>query len=283
MSNYVPVPDYSPECVEVIHSSVSATIVTPTASVELQKEKSSTPFKIECVVVCDKYHDFLVNVLPTNKFLFDKMVVVTSPEDLKTQRVCEFHHVQCIQTDSLRSRWKEFHKGAGINEGLDSLSRDGWVVHLDSDIYLPPQTKIILERANLNPAGVYGVDRFIVKGYEAWDQFRSMPDLQHECDTYVHVKAFPLGTRVTHNFAGGYIPLGFFQMWNPKVSGIYDYPAEHTTAGRGDTLHAERWPRSLRALIPEVVAYHLESNDSRMAVNWNGRTTSEFGPNARGK
>jgi hypothetical protein len=64
--------------------------------------------------VCDRYHDFLRCTLPQNKFHFDKMVVVTSPEDREAQRVCEFYRVECVPTDALRSRWKQFCKGAGM-------------------------------------------------------------------------------------------------------------------------------------------------------------------------
>ncbi len=80
-------------------------------------------FKIEAVVVCDRYSDFLRCTLPANKHLFDRIVVVTSAEDRDTQRICEFHHVECVQTDALNSRWNKFCKGAGINEGLSRLDR----------------------------------------------------------------------------------------------------------------------------------------------------------------
>jgi hypothetical protein len=235
-------------------------------------------FNLECVVVCDRYHDFLAQTLPHNKFLFNKLVVVTSPEDLKTRRICEFHHVECLQTDSLRSRWKEFCKADGINEGLAKLSQSDWVVHMDADIYLPPQTRILLERANLDPAMIYGIDRFNITGYEVWDEFNAMPKLQHECDAWVHMNAFPIGTRVMHRHSGGYVPIGFFQMWHPSTSGVADYPSNHKDAGRTDMLHALRWPRSLRGFIPEVIGYHLESTDAKMSANWNGRTTAHFGP-----
>jgi len=234
------------------------------------------PFRIEAVVICDQYHDFLRHTLPQNKFLFDRIVVVTSFEDKKTQRICEYFHVECITSDVMESRKKHFRKGAGINEGLAALSKADWVVHLDADIQLPPQTRILLERANLDKKMLYGIDRFLVKGPKAWDEFQNMPRLQHELDCYVHMNAFPLGTRVMQPNAQGYIPIGFFQMWNPKVSGVEKYPEGHTDAGREDGMFTLRWSRAERALIPEIIGYHLESDDARNASNWSGRTTAPF-------
>jgi hypothetical protein len=75
-------------------------------------------FCMEAVIVSDNYSDFLAHTLPHTKFLFNKIVVVTSYEDKQTQRVCEYHHVMCIKTDELMSRKGEFHKGKGINAGL---------------------------------------------------------------------------------------------------------------------------------------------------------------------
>lgn len=241
---------------------------------------SSNPqnFSIEAVVVCDKYSDFLAQTIPHNKFLFNKIVVVTSYEDKQTQRICEYHHVMCLKCDGMMARKGEFHKGKGINAGLAQLSMNNWTVHIDADIYLPPQTRILLERANLDPSFIYGIDRFNVRGYQKWAKFLSMPQLQQECDAYIHMNAFPLGTRLMHNFSGGYLPIGYFQMWNPVVSGIKTYPEEHTSAGRGDTLFAEQWHRSKRALIPEIIGYHLESIDASMALNWSGRQSAPFIP-----
>ena len=234
------------------------------------------PFRIEAVVICDKYHDFLRHTLPQNKFLFDRIVVVTSFEDKQTQRICEFHHVECIPSDVMESRKKHFRKGMGINVGLDALSKSDWVVHLDADIQLPPQTRILLERAQLDKRMLYGIDRFLVKGPKAWDEFNNMPRLQHELDCYVHMNAFPLGTRVMQPNANGYIPIGFFQMWNPKVSGVDRYPEGHTDAGREDGMFTLQWKRSERALIPEIIGYHLESDDAANASNWAGRATAPF-------
>lgn len=234
-------------------------------------------FKLEGVIVCNHFSDFLVRTLPTNKYLFDKLVVVTAPEDEQTARVCEFYHVQCKKTDVLRSRWDEFYKGAAINVGLKELSQDGWVVQLDADIYLPPQTRMLLQMMNLDPEMVHGVDRFDVIGYVAWDKFTAMPVLQHEDETYIHPNSFPLGTRVMFKHSEGWVPLGFFQLWHPRASGVNNYPEAHGTAGRTDTLFSQQWPRAMRSFLPEIICYHLESGEAAaMGANWEGRTTASF-------
>ena len=249
--------------------------------IDPQPAPEPKPFLLEAVIVCDQYSDFLSQTLAHNKYLFDKVVVITSYEDKATQKVCEYLHVSCIKTDELQSRKGEFHKGKGINVGLTELSMKGWVAHIDADIYLPPQTRLLLQGADLDPTMIYGIDRFNVRGYWAWSEFISNPKLQHEDETYIHLGAFPLGTRVMHRHGGGYVNLGFFQLWNPSSSGVYKYPDEHTNAGRGDTVFAMQWPRSRRSFLPEIVGYHLESVDGSLACNWNGRTSAYFGPEER--
>ena len=231
-------------------------------------------FKIEAVIVSVNYDDLLLATLPHNKHIFNKVVVVTSPEDKKTQRICEWNHVECVVTDRLNTRWGKFCKGAGINEGLKRLDKDAWVVHMDADIWLPPQTRIVLEQAHLNPEMLYGTDRFMVGSYEEWQEFIEEPKLQHENKGWVHMNAFKLGTRVLGS--DGYLPLGYFQMFSPTGSGIDSYPEGHTDAGREDGLFSMLWERSKRHLIPEVTCYHLESEQGPMGFNWKSRQSKRF-------
>lgn len=234
------------------------------------------PFAIEAVIVCDKYADFLTYTLPHNKALFDRLVVVTSFEDKATQKVCEYNHVKCVRCDALESRKGVFRKAEGINDGLAELSGNDWVVHLDADIYLPPQTRNLLALADLDRSMIYGADRFMVRGAKAWHDFLENPVLQHENETWIHTHAFPIGTRVMQAAGNGYIPIGFFQLWHPKGSGIAKYPENHTDAGRTDILFAEQWPRAKRTMLPEIICYHLESDDADFGGNWKGRKTAQF-------
>lgn len=234
---------------------------------------------IEAVIVCVNYSDFLAHTLPYNKNHFDRLVVVTDKADERTRRLCEFHHVECVQTDVFYSEGAPFNKAKGINVGLNRLSRRGWVLHLDADIYLPPLTRRILENIELDPAYLYGIDRMMCPTYESWVRFRENPKLTHEGWIYIHPTIFPLGVRIAEYMGRGYEPIGFFQLWNPSGSGVNWYPEEHGSADRTDVLFAKKWTRGKRGLIPEIIGVHLDSEDldlKQMGKNWNGRKTAPF-------
>lgn len=233
--------------------------------------------KLECVQICVNYADFLAETLPHNLRHFDNMIVVTAPEDVETQRVCRYYGVKHAQTDAFRSRWGEFDKAKGINVGLEQLDCDGWVLHLDSDVVLPPTTRQAIERKNLNTRFLYGADRYCVNSYDAWRKHQAMPFMQQD-GYHVQLNAFDLAPRFAGMRMGGYSPPGFFQLWSPRSSGVEFYPDEHTTAARTDVLFSANWYPNQRFLLPELVVYHLDSERSPQGANWNGRRSPRFGP-----
>ena len=237
---------------------------------------------LEAVIVCVNYADFLSHTLPLNKQHFDRIVVVTSPQDKETQKLCEYHHVQCVQTSVFYEDGAAFNKAKGINVGLSKLTKKGWVLHLDGDMVLPPQFRSTLQPIDLDPTYVYGVDRLMCTSYEDWYAHTMKPHLTQEASIYVHpyCKTMPIGTRIAkYGTKEGFVPIGFFQLWNPGASGIDHYPEEHGDAGRSDMLFTMQWPRNKRGFIPEIVTIHLESEKLvKMGANWRGRKTAPFGP-----
>lgn len=233
--------------------------------------------KIECVTVSVGYSDFLAWMLLWNKRHFDDMVVVTSTGDQQTQKVCAYHHVRCVQTDAFYAGGQAFNKGAGISAGLAALSCSDWVVHMDSDILLPPRSRDLIQRSQADPCSIYGIDRIMCKSFEDWTAFVSDPELQHTDEVYVTANAFPLGSRVAKTDLDGYVPIGYFQLWNAAATNRKSYPSEHGTSARADMVFAQQWSRNTRHLIPEVVGIHLESEDTPKGANWRGRTTQPFG------
>jgi len=87
-------------------------------------------FKLQAVVVCNRYHYFLRCMPPQSKFHFDKMGGTL--EDRVTQRVCE-SIAWSLPTDALRSRWKQFRK-AHTDAGLARLSMRDWMPRLDAGV-----------------------------------------------------------------------------------------------------------------------------------------------------
>ena len=245
-------------------------------------EPKPTWLPMEAVVVCVNYADFLAHTLPHNKSQFDRMVVVTAPGDRETINLCQYYNVECVETDVFYRNGDEFNKGAGINEGLAKLSMRGWTVHMDADIYMPPQTRAIIDRLQLDPRKIYGADRLMCPSYEAWAEFVCTPKPVQDSWVFIHPTAFPVGIRLAQymSYWGGYEPLGYFQLWNPQSSGISKYPIEHGAADRTDVLFCKKWPRAQRELLPEILLIHLESTDE-MGANWWGRRSPRFAPKAR--
>lgn len=237
--------------------------------------------KIECVQVCVGYADFLCWTLPTNRHLFDNMVVVTTPADRDTQRLCEFWHVRCVQSEACYEGGAPFNKAKMINAGLDALAGDAWVAHVDADIFLPPKFRHVLERLPLDEQTLYGMDRLMCDDFASWLRFYTLPEVSNENDIYVHLRPFAPGVRISRvddAACGGYLPVGYFQLFHRGRTGLR-YPEEHRDAGRTDMLFAMQFPRRRRQLLAEMVCIHLESRspDGRMGANWAGRRTPAFG------
>jgi len=234
--------------------------------------------KIEAITTCVGFSDILAHTLPMNKNHFDRILVLTAPEDRDTQLVCDYWGVTYHPTDLFETRWNNFKKGAAINRGLKELDKDAWIVHIDSDIALQPNFRQVIKTADLDTSMIYGIDRVDVPSWADWQKFIGKPEPHTQGMGFiVHIEhtGFKFGARVAFPHQGGYIPIGYFQMWHAD-SGIMKYPEGHTDAGREDSHFATLWPRKKRALIPEMIAYHLESEHAPMAENWKGRKTKPF-------
>jgi hypothetical protein len=239
------------------------------------------PRRIEAVTVSVGYADFLAWTLPHNRTVFDRLLVVTSPDDKDTKRVCDHYYVETLVTDVMYAGGQKFNKGAAVNAGLERLDPKDWAVHLDGDTALPPRAGELLRTTRLDDQTLYGVDRLMVPTFDAWAAFLTNPSPQHYPGS-AWPCPFPMGYRVVYPDAG-YLPIGFFQMFNRNSVhlGTPLYPTAHDTAADSDVQFALRWPRQRRQVLGEFFCYHLESEQlppGDIGVNWEGRRTRPFGP-----
>jgi hypothetical protein len=234
--------------------------------------------RIDAITVCVNYADFLAQTLPFNLGQFDRLIVVTDTRDAETADVCKRFGVECLQTDAFYENGAHFAKSAAINQALEKLDPQDWACIFDADIALYSATRAILNRMSgqgeLDARCIHGIDRLMVKGWKTWAEFG--PSLLKFNLHFVATDHLQLGGRLAYAQQDGWVPIGYFQLWNPRVSRNWRYPAG-LDAADGDALFAQKWPRIKRVLIPDFVCAHLESEAaSAMGKNWRGRKTIRF-------
>jgi hypothetical protein len=213
---------------------------------------------------------------------FDRITVVTVPEDSKVKTVCSKYNTRCVATHAFYAEGSNFNKARGINYGLQNMNLDHWVCHIDCDIILSNcfMFKKFLAMAELDKKCLYGMDRVNIVGHKQWEEFKASEFLQYRWGWLINSPPFPLGARISHGDYG-YLPIGYFQLWHPQGSGITRYPTRQGSAEHTDVLHAMQWDRKDRILLPEMFAVHLESPSSvkmpgGMGTNWHGRKSKTF-------
>src|SRR4030095_4279016 len=96
--------------------------------------------KLQAVSVCINYADYLECILDNRKH-FDRWIIMTVPEDRETISLCEREGLEYHLSKTLRPDGKNFNatwnKSLVLNEGLDALDPEGWVLILDADVRLP--------------------------------------------------------------------------------------------------------------------------------------------------
>lgn len=242
--------------------------------------------KLQGLTVCVNYADFFKETGLANKGIFDKFVVVTDIADTEVSALCEEYGYHLVKTDVFYENGASFNKYAGINEGLKYIDEDAWVMFVDSDIVLQPDTKRVLKELHLDESFLYGFDRVNCVGFENWTKYKNGRGvLEH--NWMLTPAGLPLGARLVHYFGHegengrfeGWRPLGYAQL--AKRNRFKLYPQETKGADHCDLLFARLWDRQHRAHIPELLAVHLESYSADNGVNWYGRKSDPFVPKAK--
>lgn len=115
---------------------------------------------IEAITTCVNYSDLFNLCIAENKKHFDRWIVVTTPNDTKTQELCQDHGVECLQTDIFYEDNSKFNQSKAINYGISHLDRKDWILSVDADVLLPKETRSIIESVKLEKHILYGVPRF---------------------------------------------------------------------------------------------------------------------------
>lgn len=170
--------------------------------------------KFEIVTACVNHAHFLKETLPINKRKVDNVIVITSPTDFETQKVCKDNDVECIKTDLFFKYGAPFNRGLALNEGFRRLKYNSWVLHLDSDIILPKGYENILKEDNekLQNNTLYGTKRVELSDREEY------LNLLKEFALFTQPQ--PIGEYISNQDQVG---CGFFQLFNINSEALQSF------------------------------------------------------------
>ena len=128
----------------------------------------NTSLTLDLIIASVNYADFLEITLPLNKKHFNKIVILTTPEDLETQKICKENSVECFVTEKFKYNGATFDRGSAFNEAVSFYKFTDFLLHLDGDIVLPDNFKELIIKSNLDPEMFYGSQRIFIPTYEEW-------------------------------------------------------------------------------------------------------------------
>lgn len=197
------------------------------------------------------YGGLLAVTLPRNMKHLRECLVVTSPDDERTREVASsVDGVRVLVTDAFTRHGARFNKGLAMEEALDALGREGWILIWDADIVFPDS----IPWSQSHPEKLNGARRRLLVDPS---EFRDGMDWG-QC-----LKSADDG------------PIGFFQLFRADCEALegvrpwYDVSFAH--AGGGDAWFMRLWPRS-HWNVMDFECLHLGPKDT----NW-------FGTDAEGR
>jgi len=201
---------------------------------------------MKAIVISVNFADYLAATLPRNVPHFDKVVVVTTPQDKATAKVVdECRNAELLRTDAFFVKDAAFNKGAGIREGLLQIGREGWICLLDADVVLPSE----IPKQDLRPGNLYAPLRRMCYHPELWNG--SLDDWNDR---------YPLFPDI--------VPSGYCLIFHADDRHLEPWPAypAHWMNGASHREFQDKWHSQQKHRLPFDVL-HLGSP----AENWYGR------------
>ena len=209
---------------------------------------------MRAITVCVEYADLLALTAPWNAFFYDEMLVVTSRDDEKTAALCQdlakTFPVRCHRTDVFYARKAKFNKFAALEEGLDILGRQGWMLIMDADIAIMKTDHPFTPKIG----NLYTPIRHIYENIVGLKEIPPQPKW---------VKYRP--PRLSEEF-NGYFHL--FHASDPVLGPAPWHQTDWTWAGGADTYFHKKWPDRCK-VRPPFRCLHLGAPFQ----NWCGRST----------
>lgn len=227
------------------------------------RQDALRPREVVGIVVCVDFAPILQQVIGHNIHQVDRLVVVTTHDDLETQRVATANGAQVVLSDRCWDHHASFNKGAMLNDALAAAKPRDWVLFHDADILLPPTLKQWTSSHILNPGCLYWTSRYTATDAAQTSAIRA--DWRSIA-----------GATFRHDHIDRQ-PWGYFQLWNPRaacLAGLSPLVSEDfPTAGAVDWHFRLRWPvdRQIRIDDDSRTLSVAHVHHGEFCAAWHGR------------
>lgn len=205
--------------------------------------------KIRAITVSVDYADILAMTLPSHRSFVESTMVVTTGRDERTIEVARQYGAQTHVTDAFYRREAKFNKFAALEEALDAMGREGWILIIDADIVIPVNRPAF----TMKPGFLYTAHRRIKS-----DISDGVPEQRLWKNTYKR----PMKNE---EFCG------YFQLFHADDAVLGPAPWHETNwtwAGGADSYFHAKWPDT-KKIRPPFEVLHL----GKIFKNWTGRVT----------
>uniref|UniRef100_A0A6C0I846 Glycosyltransferase 2-like domain-containing protein n=1 Tax=viral metagenome TaxID=1070528 RepID=A0A6C0I846_9ZZZZ len=179
---------------------------------------------IVAITVSTNYDDLLDIILPQNHRFFNTWYIITHKDDAKTIEVVNkynYSNVKLVYFDFYAGNCR-FNQGGAIRHVQDilaSMNYNGYVLHLDSDIYLPDNFSELLLR--LETHSLYGVSSR--NDYFSYDHFKAgkadrVHSRDHMFQGFFQLYVFSINTRCKQSENCSQWDLDFHKHFKHKIN-----------------------------------------------------------------
>ena len=246
------------------------------------------PRKIQIIIPCLHYDDYLKITLPRNIKEHADIAVVTSHEDFKTHKVCKDNRVLCLISARININKAPFAKGKAINDAIDFLKPTDWVLVIDSDILLQKGMMNRLREMVLNPGALYYTRRWGPKDLDGITHVVRDYDAGMDIDHLFKHHANPEMAHATNRLGNAIeaFPYGYFQLFNVRAECLRGrhklYEERFATAEMDDSnFGLVIYSTDKRYALPQPAFDVIHLPHGTFKKNWAGRVTARIDQEAQ--
>lgn len=232
--------------------------------------------KIEAIITCLNFGDYLKETLPYTLESVDKIIVVTYKEDRLTLDLCRKYKLTKVICHSCLSP-VGFDRGLAVNSGIRASSRPNpktWRLCLDADTIIPFDLK---EKVKESIRAIKS--RHIIKGHFEQTQFNTIIGANRLlCTSSLQWKKYlETGNHpwvLDKDRSTGNLVPGYFQLWSSVYGALYREGCH--TASTTDLVFSKQFPFCSYLSEPVI---HLEEGPYELGKrpDHKGRVSRKWG------